>query len=175
MPQVELLRDRLVRESIEYVDQRIAEFWAQVNKNGPIVDHVGTPCWLWIGQTLCKGYGQFSIAGKQLYCHRISWMLKHGDIPDGLFVCHDCDTPLCLRDDHLFLGTQKENMLDMTSKGRHLYGERNGNTKLSGIQVAELRSLKEVGKTYKYLAHRFGISEAQAHNIVHGKCWRLAA
>jgi hypothetical protein len=77
-------------------------------------------CWEWVAAKNEKGYGKFSIGTTHtnLKAHRVSWMLANGSIPDGLFVCHRCDNPGCVRPDHLFLGTPKDNMIDKVRKGR---------------------------------------------------------
>jgi len=87
-------------------------FWRQVQKD---VDG----CWLWTGRPV-QGYGRFrpSSRGTKIGAHRYSWELHVGPIPDGLDVCHRCDVPLCIRPDHLFLGTHADNMADMVAKGR---------------------------------------------------------
>lgn len=77
-----------------------------------------TGCWLWTGSRVNDNYGCANIDYKQLLAHRLSYELHHGPIPDGQKVCHSCDTPLCVNPSHLFLGTQKENLEDMTQKGR---------------------------------------------------------
>lgn len=91
-------------------------FWAKVNKtNG---------CWLWTGSRKNTGYGQWVMEKKNYLAHRYSWQIHNGDIPAGLCVCHKCDMPLCVNPDHLFLGTQAENMRDMKLKGRSQTGPR---------------------------------------------------
>ncbi len=100
----------------------IAErFWAKVNKEGPIVRDGLTPCWMWTGTLSRRGYGSLS-RGRRDQGHvratRLSWELHVGPIPDGLFVLHHCDNPPCVRPEHLFLGTQRDNITDMVSKGR---------------------------------------------------------
>lgn len=90
-------------------------FWASVRKTDT--------CWWWQG-TVCNGYGQIAIgpgAGQQkrYRAHRLSWLWHYGDIPAGKIVMHAvCDEPLCVRPDHLQLGTQKQNMEDASQKGR---------------------------------------------------------
>jgi hypothetical protein len=76
-------------------------------------------CLIWTGQRTRDGYGVIGIGrGKQYRVHRIAWEVCYGAIPDGLLVCHKCDTPLCVNIDHLFLGTAKDNVHDMMNKGR---------------------------------------------------------
>lgn len=79
----------------------------------------GDGCRLWTGSTNNYGYGRFALDGRVVYAHRVAYELVVGPIPPGAQVCHTCDTPTCCNPDHLFLGTQAENLQDMTRKGRH--------------------------------------------------------
>lgn len=87
-------------------------------------------CWLWMGSLNNNGYGWFRVDGKTILAHRASWEFEHSDIPKGRNVLHQCDTPRCVRPDHLFLGTQSDNMLDCSRKGR-LYVPSNGSQLLT--------------------------------------------
>lgn len=89
-----------------------ARFWKKVAQS--------PDCWLWTATTTPTGYGKIrrEDQGELVYAHRYSWELHYGPVPAGLMVLHHCDTPSCVRPDHLFLGDQVANMRDMAAKGR---------------------------------------------------------
>lgn len=93
-------------------------FWGQVDKLGPVHPILATRCWIWTRAKARFGYGVSRIDGRIHSTHRVSWAMAYGDIPAGLNVLHHCDNPPCVRPDHLFVGTQRDNSLDMWSKGR---------------------------------------------------------
>lgn len=86
------------------------------------------PCKLWPGKPSVDGYGRTSrtVDGVRTMwlVHRLAWVEAHGPIPEGMFVCHHCDTRACYEVEHLFLGTHQDNMDDMLSKGREARGAR---------------------------------------------------
>lgn len=88
-----------------------ARFWAKV-------DRTGDGCWEWTAHRDRAGYGRINVGQVPALAHRLSWWLTNGAIPDGLFVCHHCDNPPCVRPDHLFLGTPRDNNDDKLAKGR---------------------------------------------------------
>lgn len=146
-------------------------------------------CWIWIGRFLPNGYGVFSLPHKKggEKAHRLSYSLTKGSIPNGIFVCHHCDNKACVNPDHLFLGTQKENIEDSVKKGRmHLginhglhkhperaaRGEINGNAKLITGQVREIRNIwKKQRESYSMIATQFGVSKSLIHLICQNKIW----
>jgi len=99
-------------------------FWAKVSKAN------GDACWLWTGgkyrhpRTREETYGCISVGSrsdeskKMVAAHKVAWELANGPIPSGMKVCHRCDVPACVRPDHLFLGTQRDNVQDMVNKKR---------------------------------------------------------
>jgi hypothetical protein len=107
-------------------------------------------CWEWTGALHRNGYGAFKLRdGRQMLAHRFAWELANGAVPEGLNVLHQCDNRRCVRPDHLFVGTQRENIRDMVAKGRHFAGGtpthcpsghvRNGNTRfVKGHPVCRL-------------------------------------
>jgi hypothetical protein len=74
-------------------------------------------CIEWTGPTRA-GYGLAYVDGRRVSVHRLAWEQANGSIPDGMKVCHRCDNPSCYNVDHLFLGTQRDNILDAVAKGR---------------------------------------------------------
>lgn len=127
-------------------------------------------CILWTGSKSRDGYGVMRIGRNgQFRVHRVAFELNHGPIPDGMHVCHQCDTPLCINPKHLFLGTPKDNMIDKVHKGRGLAptGESHGMSKLSDQQVDEIRRLRASGMKLKVIAEQFGISFQHVSGIYH--------
>jgi hypothetical protein len=89
-------------------------FWGMVQK-GESPDS----CWNWKGNTATNyGYGRFWKNGNHVVAHRLMYEIENGEIPDGFEICHYCDTPSCVNPHHLFIGTHKQNMQDMSDKGR---------------------------------------------------------
>ena len=78
-----------------------------------------TGCQLWTASRNGSGYGHLFWKGVPQLAHRAAWMARHGPIPKGLYVCHRCDVRTCINPDHLFLGTQKDNMIDRAIKAGH--------------------------------------------------------
>lgn len=154
----------------------LPRFWRKVDKTT-------TPdgCWTWKASCYPDGYGQFKIGNRNNRAPRVSFELAYGPIPAGLLVCHRCDNPLCVRPDHLFLGTVKENSLDMVAKGRapdgstlpRMMGEDNPRAKLTAAQVSEIRSLHAAGGvTFTRLAVEYGVSSVLIAKIVHRDIWK---
>jgi hypothetical protein len=117
----------------------------------PIGQRAQGPCIEWDGARMATGYGVITLRGadgvRSYVVHRLVWQIFHGPIPEGLFVCHHCDNPPCIRVDHLFLGTHADNMADMVAKGRQCRGERwhvanpvSGRATVTAKQVLETRA-----------------------------------
>ena len=102
--------------------------------------------------------------------HRAAWTVTHGAIPDGMLVLHRCDNPPCCNPDHLFLGTDADNMADKCSKGRQSREFELPHTKLSDAQVADLRHEYATSGLSQYaLARQYGISQSHVSFIVNHK------
>lgn len=140
-------------------------------------------CWIWEGGLFTNGYGQFRVGRKKVKAHRFSWIISGGFIPDGYILLHKCDNPQCVRPDHLFLGTHKDNSLDRDRKNRGAKGpnlakgspgELNGSAKLTQTEVFEIRQLRDnEGFSYNELSSLFDISPSQIANIIKERSWQI--
>lgn len=149
-------------------DSVIVRFWRRVKKSDG--------CWEWTGAKT-HGYGEMSAgkAGKPpLKVHRVSYEIHFGAVPDGLFVCHHCDNRSCVRPDHLFAGTPKDNVSDMWAKGRAsvLVGELASNAKLTEEQVREIVRLHSAGESLSAISEMFNISRWMVGDIARGHYWK---
>lgn len=132
-------------------------------------------CWLWVKGFSGGSKGRYGYLrkpdGSAVSAHRLSYQLAKGEIPDGMCVCHRCDTPACVNPDHLFLGTNRENTADRHAKGRTLSGARHPRAKITA-QIAEaIRTSTEDAAT---LGRRYGIDRGQAWRIKTGRSWANA-
>ena len=150
-------------------------FWKRVNVNGP-VHPVWGRCWIWTGPPCHNGYGGFMIDHQQVRVHRWAYERFIGQIPHELSVLHRCDTPACVRPEHLFLGTTLENQQDKVSKDRQAKGEANGFSKLTEEDVKEIRRryrrLSYHNSNVLELAHEFGVTPVNIRYILAGKAWK---
>lgn len=130
-------------------------FYSKVDKTGD--------CWLWTGCRLSNGYGQFYYKGRNHGAHRVSYILSHGEIPEGCVVMHSCDNPQCVNPAHLSLGSHTDNMKDMARKLRQ------ANRKLTPDDVRKIRkaegSLRAIGR-------KFGVDHATISQIKKGLIWK---
>lgn len=152
-------------ESIERV---IGRFWAKVVKSE----------WCWTFPTPHPdGYARLYANGKAMLAHGFSWLIHFGEIPEGMCVCHRCDNTMCVRPDHLFLGTHQENILDASKKGRlaSQIGEKSSLAKLTNEQVVKIRERRSAGLTYEAIAKEFNVSKATVWLIITGRRWSHVA
>jgi hypothetical protein len=172
-----------LRPLLPMTPDRIALFWSFVEKT--------EGCWLWKGQKGSFGYGVFSISADdrkhstRRLAHRIAYMLAHNidpmTEPIRQNVLHSCDTPACVRDSHLFLGTLADNNRDREQKGRtyrvkleeHARGEHAGFVKLTEQQVREIRQRYSEGTASgPQLARDYHVGNTIIYHIIHRQWWR---
>jgi hypothetical protein len=133
-------------------------------------------CWEWSGITNSNGYGRFSFKDVHRLAHRVSFEIFFGPIPQGMNVCHRCDNRLCVNPEHLWLGTQSENLRDAVSKGRlsqpDTAAEKNGNRRLDWEKVQAIRDMHRSGVKKYHIAGLFGVSPSTIANITNFETWK---
>lgn len=145
---------------------RSDRFWSALDKSGS--------CWVWTRGRASTGYGKCYFHGANEYAHRVAYRLTNGLIPAGMHVLHSCDNPPCCNPAHLRIGTHRENMADMFSRGRanRPTGERQYKARLTAAIVVELRRRARSGESQCAMARALGVSEPTVNNAVTGVTWR---
>lgn len=141
-----------------------------------------TECWDWLNGLHGGGYGFIQYKGKRWTASRASYDIFVGEIPEGMFVCHTCDNKKCCNPEHLFVGTQADNIADMYNKGRENTsglllgrkpGEMRGRSKLTDDGVLEIMSMLKSGDMDQAeIAEKFGVHKATISKINCGTRWR---
>lgn len=147
-------------------EQRLASFWAKVDKNGP------NGCWVWTASRKPNGYAQFYSRGRMHRAHRLAWTLMGRELPaKGLELAHRCHNRICVNPEHIYVATHLENIQDGVRAARHAHGERMSTAKLTEANVLEIRSLrgKELSKS---IAARFGVQASHISNIWTRRLWK---
>ncbi len=155
---------RFLKGQIPWNKKEIA--W-EVNQNG---------CWICTShKTNESGYPLYQHKGKKYLLHRFIYEKTYGKFDSRLKVCHHCDNPACVNPEHLFLGTQKDNMIDMNLKGRHGYtgspGEKNPHAKFTNKQIIKIREMYNNGLRQVHIARMFGVKQQTISGIVNKKSW----
>lgn len=157
--------------------QRLEAFWSHA------VITESDLCWYWTGHKIPSGYGTFCVNGKFNYAHRLSWEIENGEIPEGLYILHKCDNPSCVNPNHLFSGTQADNMQDMVNKGRKVSnppkGIKHPLSKLTDDDIREIRKIYIKGKpgdkpspySVKGLSVKYNVASSLIHRIVKRVSW----
>ena len=146
------------------LEERFEEKYIPVTESG---------CWIWTASTK-NGYGYIRLKGKNERAHRVSYELYVGPIPKGkgyhgTCVLHKCDVRSCVNPDHLFLGTNADNIADKEEKGRGARGETNGQSILLNDDVIAIRKSTE---TQRILAAKYKVSRESISSIKTGRTWR---
>jgi hypothetical protein len=148
-----------IKDTKEFIKKRVF-----CNENG---------CWEWQGAKHKQGYGNVRYSGKTWLAHRLSWKIFNGEIPVNAKVCHKCDVMSCCNPNHLFLGTQKDNVDDAIKKQRFKPGKLPRQLKLTWDQVQEIKKLNSEGITRKKLQEKFEVSRTCIAKILTAKSWNI--
>lgn len=168
-----------------------SRFWQYVDKNGPQMPHMDTPCWVWTGSVNAGGYGRigFERDGVNVrgLAHRVSYEMATGTAPGTYNIRHRCDNRPCVRPDHLLPGTQAENIQDAVERKRMAagnnhglrkhperapMGERHAGALLTEEKVRLIRAMHANGEgSYGKLAQQFGVSSTTIARIVTRRKW----
>ena len=178
-----------------------ARFWSKVNKDGPTMPGMDTPCWVWTGATSAGGYPNLWIDGRQRSAVRGLLRDQGVTLTRQMCVLHRCDNPPCVR--HLWLGTQAENIKDMHEKGRgsggkgdgagvnthperRPYGDRNGRrtkpectargerasgAKLTDDAVVLVLRAVATGQSFASIGRKYGVHAQTIGQIAKGNTW----
>lgn len=143
-----------------------ARFWGKVRKA-----EGEDACWLWEGATTTHGYGCLQFEGRVLGAHKVAYMLSKGEVQDGMKIRHSCDTRLCCRPKHLWLGTHADNMADMAARGR---GQKHGKRILTTADVIDIRSQRGK-KSSGELSKQYNVQQSYIFAIWRGSVWKKVA
>jgi len=157
----DIISDPIRRQNLE------TRFWPKID----ISDD--DDCWPWIARAKHPfGYGRMTAGrGMNLKAHQISWALKYGAIPDGMFILHSCDNPECCNPHHLKIGTQKDNMQDCKHRGRlspppvHI-GDNHPRAKLRSSILDCIRSDRRAAHL---VAEDYGVCSKTIYRVRHGE------
>ena len=132
-------------------------------------------CWEWQGYRNKKNYGVTRIGGrnsKAFLAHRLSWTIHFGEIPHGMHVCHKCDNPPCVNPNHLFIGTNQDNIMDRVAKGRSSKWLLNAprdklpNTKIPTAKIPDMAEDRKNGMKLKDIAEKYGCCVEHACRLI---------
>lgn len=146
----------------ETFEQRFMKYISIDQKSG---------CWIWTGNLDFYGYGRFCYKRKSYRSSRAAFLIFKNIDPKKLNACHKCDNPACANPDHLFLGTQKQNMEDCFLKKRTAYGQKNGMSKLKEEDIPNIFKLAKEGYLHREIAEKYNVSRSAIGSILNKVRW----
>lgn len=153
------------KQNISLAD-RFQSYCSEPNEHG---------CVIWLGCKTPKGYGHLAkvtVNQSEQIAHRIAYALYVGEIPKGAHVLHRCDVPSCVNPEHLFVGTNADNVADKVAKGRSFLGIKAAKVRLSERDAADIKYQLQLGTTQKTLADKYHVHPSTIGAIATGKTWQ---
>jgi hypothetical protein len=146
-------------------------FWKAVDKNGPTMPHMETPCWLFTSKSENNGYGIFGIGKRNHVAHRVSWFLMHGEWPT--FLLHECDVRRCVNPQHLSEGNHQLNADDRGARNRQAKGSKHGRARLTEQDIPIIDEMHwKQGMSCQSIAHHFNVSRGTVTHVVYRYNWK---
>ena len=152
-------------------------FWQDVNKTSNEDE-----CWEWAGYIGAQGYGALTYQNKSWRAHRLAYILTYGELPEmggyhGACVLHKCDNRACVNPNHLFVGTQADNLKDMRAKNRqvlatNLKGSKNKASKLKEEDIPIIMKMRAEGFSLSRIGNKFNVDKVCIGFVVNGKTWK---
>lgn len=164
------LKREIARERCKTLN-KVTDFFQYV-KDNHIVNEI-TGCWEWTGTLWANGYARTGIKySKQTKgrAYRLTYELFKEPIKEGMIICHKCDNIKCVNPDHLFQGTEQDNLTDMINKGRSLAGSKHPNSALTEETVKEI--LSRANESCIKLGREYGVSDCCIRDIIKGRNWK---
>ena len=138
------------------------------------VENSETGCVEWQGKLSPAGYGRFTFHGITQRAHRVAYFLEYGFLTRNLHVCHHCDNPKCVKPEHLFLGTDADNIADKVKKGRshRPVADTNPNTPFTWDMVRAIRDEYSNSKlSYRAIGRKIGVSHSTISGLLNNRTW----
>jgi HNH endonuclease len=162
-------------ESLEALRQVVKQLLLEKTVRKVVDLEIQNECIVWNGARDRDGYGRVYLPKTNSFdwkVHRVVWSLYwQKEIPEGLWLLHQCDNPPCCNPYHFRLGTNTENTLERDIRGRtaKMYGLKNPQTKLTDEQVREIRLLRQRGFLQREIAEKFNVKSCYISEILSGK------
>jgi hypothetical protein len=146
----------------ELPEKVILRFWSNIEVNGK------DDCWPWLSYLTSQGYARFRYLQKHYLASRVMFYLIYGVDPGELSACHECNNPVCVNPNHLYLGTQSENLKQAYQDGRKY---RRNFAKLTEVEVLHIRDRLDEREVASKLATEFGVDRGTIYSIKSRQSW----
>ncbi len=153
---------------VNFTPNQLVRFWKKISKDGE------NGCWKWLNAKDKDGYGKIRVQATDMRAHRLSWIIHRGQIPESSLILHTCDNPECTNPEHLYAGSNTNNMQDREARNRiqHFKGEDCNFSTLTSELIIKIREMRSAGGKQLEIANLFGISRPHVSAICSRKVWK---